>query len=129
MAAETMGCIFDEVFLRSTGIIGVPLPAEKIVAAMPSLRASLGNTPGHAEMFANAIMTTDTKRKVARAVFTVDGVAVNLFGAAKGAGMIHPQLAPAGSQRWRCTRLLCTRRCWCICLRISRRRRPSCSRC
>ena len=98
VTAETMGCIFDEVFPSSTGIIGVPLPAEKIVAAMPALRASLGNTPGHAEMFANAIMTTDTRRKVARAVFTVDGVEVNLFGAAKGAGMIHPQLAPAAGE-------------------------------
>ena len=97
-AAETLGCIFDEVFPSSTGIIGVPLPAEKIVAAMPALRAALGNTSGHAELFANAIMTTDTRRKVARAVFEVDGIPVTLFGAAKGAGMIHPQLGPATQQ-------------------------------
>ena len=94
-AAETMGCLFDEVFPSSTGIIGVPLPAEKIVNAMPALRASLGSTPSHAELFATAIMTTDTRMKVARAVFEVDGVEVNLFGTAKGAGMIHPQLGPA----------------------------------
>jgi glutamate N-acetyltransferase/amino-acid N-acetyltransferase len=94
VAAQTLGCLFDEVFPSSTGIIGVPLPAEKIVNAMPALRASLGNTPGHAEMFATAIMTTDTKMKVARAVIDVNGVAVNIFGTAKGAGMIHPQLGP-----------------------------------
>ena len=94
-AAETLGCIFDEVFPSSTGIIGVPLPEEKIIAAMPALGAALGNTPSHADLFATAIMTTDTRRKVARAVFEVDGIPVTLFGTAKGAGMIHPQLGPA----------------------------------
>ncbi len=90
--AESVGCIFDEVFPSSTGIIGVPLPTEKIVAALPALRESLGDTPAHAAMFATAIMTTDTKPKVARAVVDVDGVEVRIFGAAKGAGMIGPQM-------------------------------------
>jgi glutamate N-acetyltransferase/amino-acid N-acetyltransferase len=93
-AAESFGCIFDEVFPSSTGIIGVPFPAEKVIAAMPALKAELGDTPVHAEMFAQAIMTTDTKMKVAQAVVDVEGVAVRIFGAAKGAGMIHPQLGP-----------------------------------
>ena len=96
-AAETFHCIFDEVFPSSTGIIGVPFPAGKVVSAMPALKAAMGATPAHAEEFAQAIMTTDTKRKVARAVVDVDGVEVRIFGAAKGAGMIHPQLgAPVG---------------------------------
>jgi len=96
-AAETFHCIFDEVFPSSTGIIGVPFPAEKVVRAMPALKASLGATNAHAEAFAQAIMTTDTRMKVARAVVDVDGVEVRIFGAAKGAGMIHPQLgAPVG---------------------------------
>jgi glutamate N-acetyltransferase / amino-acid N-acetyltransferase len=93
-AAESFGCIFDEVFPSSTGIIGVPFPAEKVIAAMPALKAELGDTPVHAEMFAQAIMTTDTKMKVAQAVVDVEGVQVRIFGAAKGAGMIHPQLGP-----------------------------------
>jgi glutamate N-acetyltransferase / amino-acid N-acetyltransferase len=93
-AAETMGCLFDEVFPSSTGIIGVPLPEAKIVTAMPALHASLGATPDHAELFATAIMTTDTRKKIAHAAFEVDGVQVSLFGTAKGAGMIHPQLGP-----------------------------------
>ena len=95
--AEKSGCIFDEVFPSSTGIIGVPFPEEKVIAALPALRDELGSTAAHAEMFAQAIMTTDTRMKVARAVVDVDGVEVRIFGAAKGAGMIHPQLgAPVG---------------------------------
>jgi glutamate N-acetyltransferase/amino-acid N-acetyltransferase len=94
-AAETFGCIFDEVFPSSTGIIGVPLPADKLVGAMPLVAAAMGGTPGHAETFATAILTTDTRRKVARAVVDVDGVEVRIFGVAKGAGMIHPQLGAA----------------------------------
>lgn len=98
-AAENLGCIFDEVFPSSTGIIGVPLPTDKIVAALPALRASLGDTPAHAVNFATAIMTTDTKLKVARAVVEVDGVGVQIFGVAKGAGMIAPDLGvPVATQ-------------------------------
>nr|WP_128914193.1 bifunctional glutamate N-acetyltransferase/amino-acid acetyltransferase ArgJ [Granulicella sibirica] len=91
-AAETFQCIFDEVFPSSTGIIGVPFPAEKVIRAMPAMQDALGQTPDHAEAFARAIMTTDTRMKVARAVIDIDGTEVRIFGAAKGAGMIHPQL-------------------------------------
>jgi glutamate N-acetyltransferase/amino-acid N-acetyltransferase len=91
--ADTLGCIFDEVFPSSTGIIGVPLPADKILAALPALTADLGTTPAHAELFATAIMTTDTRMKVASAVITANGRQARIFGTAKGAGMIHPQLA------------------------------------
>jgi glutamate N-acetyltransferase / amino-acid N-acetyltransferase len=96
-AAETFHCIFDEVFPSSTGIIGVPFPTEKVIAALPAVQAVLGSTSDHAELFAQAIMTTDTRMKTARAVVDIDGVKINIFGAAKGAGMIHPQLgAPVG---------------------------------
>ena len=93
-AADAFGCIFDEVFPSSTGIIGVPLPVAKVLAAMPELKSAIGSGPAHAELFATAILTTDTKRKVARATVDVDGRPVHLFGCAKGAGMIHPQLGP-----------------------------------
>jgi glutamate N-acetyltransferase/amino-acid N-acetyltransferase len=96
-AAETFGCIFDEVFPSSTGIIGVPFPTQKVIDAMPALKLSVGTSPDHAELFARAILTTDTKMKVARAVITVGETEVRIFGAAKGAGMIHPQLGtPVG---------------------------------
>src|SRR6185437_13579856 len=72
-AAETFHCIFDEVFPSSTGIIGVPFPAEKVIAAMPAVQDALGRTPEHADLFAQAIMTTDTRMKTARAVIGIDG--------------------------------------------------------
>jgi glutamate N-acetyltransferase/amino-acid N-acetyltransferase len=98
-AAETFGCIFDEVIPSSTGIIGVPFPVEKVVAAMPGLHAAAGSTPSHAEAFARAIMTTDTRVKMAHATIPVtnqDSSAtpseIRIWGCAKGAGMIGPAL-------------------------------------
>jgi glutamate N-acetyltransferase/amino-acid N-acetyltransferase len=90
--ADAIGCVFDEIFPSSTGIIGVPLPVEKLVAAVPVAKAALGNSVESAEAFATAILTTDTKLKVAQESFEIDGKTVNLFGCAKGAGMIGPQL-------------------------------------
>lgn len=93
--AEQFGCVFDEIFPSSTGIIGVPLPAEKLVAAVPRASAGLGSSSEHMLAFANAILTTDTRRKVARATLEgEDGRPIQLFGCAKGAGMIGPQLVP-----------------------------------
>ncbi len=92
--AEAFGCVFDEIFPSSTGIIGVPLPVEKLVAAVPAAKAALGDKAENAEAFATAILTTDTKLKVAQESFEIDGKTVNLFGCAKGAGMIGPQLVP-----------------------------------
>jgi len=93
-AAEQFGCIFDEVLPSSTGIIGVPFPAGKVIAALPEAKLALGTSSDHAESFARAILTTDTKLKVARAVVEVGdaGQQVRIFGAAKGAGMIAPRL-------------------------------------
>jgi len=89
---DQFGCVFDEVFPSSTGIIGVPFPTEKLLAAIPSAAAALGSTREHAEAFATAILTTDTKLKVALATIEVGGKAVQIFGCAKGAGMIGPNL-------------------------------------
>jgi glutamate N-acetyltransferase/amino-acid N-acetyltransferase len=101
-AAEAFGCIFDEVVPSSTGIIGVPFPAEKVLAAMPALQASAGPSPAHAESFAQAILTTDTRLKMAEAVVHVNAgpespVAgtFRIWGCAKGAGMIGPALTAA----------------------------------
>jgi glutamate N-acetyltransferase/amino-acid N-acetyltransferase len=92
--AEAFGCLGDQVIPSSTGIIGVPLPAEKLIAALPAVREALGGTPAHFEQFANAILTTDTRPKVASTVIEIGGRPVRLLGACKGAGMIHPQLVP-----------------------------------
>jgi glutamate N-acetyltransferase/amino-acid N-acetyltransferase len=91
---EQFHCVFDEVFPSSTGIIGVPFPTEKLLAAIPAAAAALGDTSEHATAFATAILTTDTKLKVSHATIDVEGKAVNIFGCAKGAGMIGPQLGP-----------------------------------
>src|ERR1700733_13667112 len=96
-AAETFGCAGHEVFPSSTGIIGVPLPAEKLVAALPVVQSTLAADVASFSAFAQAILTTDTRAKVASASFEVDGKTVRVAGVCKGAGMIHPRLVPASS--------------------------------
>jgi glutamate N-acetyltransferase/amino-acid N-acetyltransferase len=82
-----------QVFPSSTGIIGVPLPVEKIHAAMPLLIGSAAEDDAAFDAFANAILTTDTHKKIASQTITFNGVDVTLTGVAKGAGMIHPNMA------------------------------------
>ena len=94
-AAEVFGCDPEAVFPSSTGIIGVPLPVEKVRTALPALGAAVGNTPDHFASVAAAIMTTDTRPKTAHATVEIEGRLVRIAGLAKGAGMIHPQLAAA----------------------------------
>jgi glutamate N-acetyltransferase / amino-acid N-acetyltransferase len=94
-AGAIFGCDAHAVFPSSTGIIGVPLPVEKLTAAIPALRAALGSTAAHLQQMAAAIMTTDTRPKIAVASFVAGGVTVRIAGIAKGAGMIHPQLQAA----------------------------------
>jgi glutamate N-acetyltransferase/amino-acid N-acetyltransferase len=81
------------VFPSSTGIIGVQLPVEKIHAALPALISSASSSPGAFDQFANAILTTDTHKKVASQSITFNETQVILAGVAKGAGMIHPNMA------------------------------------
>jgi glutamate N-acetyltransferase/amino-acid N-acetyltransferase len=88
LAAARMGIEPGQVLVASTGVIGVPLPMERIRAAVPELK--LGAT---ADAFNEAIMTTDTKRKQAAVRFEAGGREVRLGGVAKGAGMIHPNMA------------------------------------
>ena len=80
-----------EVFPSSTGIIGVPLPVEKITAQLRSLISSAGTSLKYLQQFSEAILTTDSKPKLA-SVPLQSGRGV-ITGVAKGAGMIHPQLA------------------------------------
>ena len=83
----------QEVFPSSTGIIGVPLPVEKVVSQLPELVAKRAATHKAVRAFAEAIMTTDTKPKIASARFVANHRTINMLGIAKGSGMIHPQLA------------------------------------
>ncbi|MDX1710873.1 MAG: bifunctional glutamate N-acetyltransferase/amino-acid acetyltransferase ArgJ [Rhodovibrionaceae bacterium] len=89
--AEALGCGVEEVYLASTGVIGEPLPYERITSAIDSLAADLSADAWPAA--AEAIMTTDTYPKGASRTAEVDGVSVTLTGIAKGSGMIAPDMA------------------------------------
>ncbi len=77
----------------STGIIGVPLPVEKLVAGVPALADGRAGDADALMSFAEAIMTTDTRIKLASAEFAVGSKTVRIAGVAKGSGMIHPDMA------------------------------------
>jgi glutamate N-acetyltransferase/amino-acid N-acetyltransferase len=92
--AQLFHCPAEQVFPSSTGIIGVPLPAEKLIAALPAMAASLGSEVDHFLEVAQAILTTDTAEKTAFARIEIDGKEVRIAALCKGSGMIHPQLVP-----------------------------------
>jgi glutamate N-acetyltransferase/amino-acid N-acetyltransferase len=90
-AAATAHCRAEEVFMASTGVIGEPLPFEKITAVLGALVRE--GAAGNWRAAADAIMTTDTFPKLATATATIDGVKVTINGIAKGSGMIAPDMA------------------------------------
>ncbi|MGP8271984.1 MAG: bifunctional glutamate N-acetyltransferase/amino-acid acetyltransferase ArgJ [Terracidiphilus sp.] len=92
--AEIFACSSEQVFPSSTGIIGVPLPVEKIVAVLPSLAKTIGADSDHFHQAAQAILTTDTVEKTAFARIAIGGKEVRIVAFGKGAGMIFPQLVP-----------------------------------
>lgn len=92
-AARLSGARPEEIFPASTGIIGVPFPAEKILAKLPELIAQANTSELGVRQFAEAILTTDTRPKLASAAIPLRKGSVRLLGVAKGSGMIHPQLA------------------------------------
>lgn len=91
--ARALGLRAEQVFPSSTGIIGVPLPTEKIIAKLPELEGALTSAEDSARAFANGILTTDTRAKVASAEIKIAGKKITLLGVAKGSGMIHPKMA------------------------------------
>ena len=88
--AETLGLSPDRVFTSSTGVIGEPLPWDRITAKIADLRDTLA--PDAMESAARAIMTTDTFPKGAATEVTIDGKTVRIAGIAKGSGMIAPDM-------------------------------------
>ena len=89
--ASMLGCGLQQVLPFSTGVIMEPLPVAKIVAALPAAHAALAADGWYAAV--SAIMTTDTVPKGASRQVTVGDVPVTITGVAKGAGMIHPDMA------------------------------------
>ncbi len=89
--SKATGVAVERVFTSSTGVIGEPLPHDKITAQLETLKAGLSR---HAiEDAARAIMTTDTFPKGASAQVEIDGKTVSIAGIAKGSGMIAPDMA------------------------------------
>ena len=88
-AAQRIGCDPYEVAVASTGVIGVPLPVDRIMRAVKDM----GLRPGEWLEVAKAIMTTDTKPKLLGVEVPLEAGTVHLRGVAKGAGMIHPNMA------------------------------------
>jgi len=89
--ARLIGCSAAQVLPFSTGVIMEPLPVEKIAAGLPACLAGLREDNWLAA--AQAIMTTDTLPKATSRRLKVDGADVTVTGIAKGAGMIHPDMA------------------------------------
>ena len=91
LTGDVLGIPAGDVVVASTGVIGQPLPVERIEAALPDLAGML-SPEGQADA-ARAILTTDTVAKEVAVEFTLGGRTCRLGGIAKGSGMIHPNLA------------------------------------
>lgn len=93
LTADALGLNADQVFVASTGVIGVQLPTEPFEAGLPMLLDALADTPEAAHDAACAIMTTDTVPKEAAVVFEANGHVYKIGGMSKGSGMIMPNMA------------------------------------
>jgi len=89
--ARLLGCSSSQVLPFSTGVIMEPLPVERIVAGLPACLSAA--TEDNWLAAAQAIMTTDTLPKAASRRVEIGGRPVAVTGIAKGAGMIHPNMA------------------------------------
>jgi len=96
LAAEAIGADPRQILPSSTGIIGHPLPMDKISYGITHAAQFLGDSLEHALDFASAIQTTDLKRKAAAVEFNIGKRKVTLAGVCKGSGMIGPRLALPG---------------------------------
>lgn len=90
-AAMALNCEADQVFVSSTGVIGVSLPVDKIIDAVPALVNGL-SVEG-ADVASQAILTTDLVPKTAALELEIDGKTVKIGAMAKGSGMICPNMA------------------------------------
>jgi glutamate N-acetyltransferase/amino-acid N-acetyltransferase len=91
--AKRLSCSLHEIIICSTGVIGVPMAVEKILRSLPKLSRNRRPSARSFAEFSLAICTTDTRPKTAGASFKMVGKKIHMIGCAKGAGMIHPNLA------------------------------------
>ncbi len=90
-AAEALDIAKDDVIVASTGVIGMPLPMDRVKAGVQKAAKALYPDGGHDA--AKAIMTTDTVCKEMAVQLRIDGKLVTIGAMAKGSGMIHPNMA------------------------------------
>jgi glutamate N-acetyltransferase/amino-acid N-acetyltransferase len=93
VVAQALDLKASEVLVCSTGVIGVPLPMEKIKTGIAGCVAKLDDTNVAADEAAHAILTTDTFKKEVAVEINIGGGKVVIGGMAKGSGMIHPNMA------------------------------------
>lgn len=89
---DSLGVAYDSVAVASTGVIGMQLPADKLVAGVKAMSKTLDSSLVAGTDASKAIMTTDTVNKEIAVTFTVGDKKVTLGGMSKGSGMIHPNM-------------------------------------
>lgn len=90
---KTFGLDASDAIVASTGVIGMPIPVDKIVAGIEHSKKLLLPLKDSASIASKAIMTTDTVPKTSSAELDLDGTKVHFWGMCKGAGMIHPNMS------------------------------------
>ena len=93
VTAGELGVNPKHVLVASTGVIGRPLPMDRLLAGLKSAAKKLGRTPQHGLAAEQAVMTTDTRPKQACVTTTINGKKVTVGGMSKGSGMIEPNMA------------------------------------
>ena len=91
-AADLLKISTDQVLIASTGVIGMQLPTDRLVHGAGLLAESLDGSLEAGSAAAQAIMTTDTRKKETAVVFEIGGKTVTIGGMCKGSGMIHPNM-------------------------------------
>ncbi|MBQ3289195.1 MAG: bifunctional glutamate N-acetyltransferase/amino-acid acetyltransferase ArgJ [Kiritimatiellae bacterium] len=93
VTAGELGIDPKHVLVASTGVIGRPLPMDRLLDGMRLAKTALGRTAAHGLAAEKAVMTTDTRPKEACATVTIGGKKVTVGGMSKGSGMIEPNMA------------------------------------
>ena len=91
-AAKVLDIPENAVLVASTGVIGMQLPMDKIIAGVETLAEAKGDSPEHGTIASKAIMTTDTVNKEIAVEVEIGGKTVTIGGMCKGSGMIHPNM-------------------------------------
>ena len=91
--AKELNIAPEDVIVASTGVIGLPMSLEPFKTGIPEIVKGLGNTDSHADLAAQGIMTTDTKKKEIAVEFNLGNKVCHIGAMTKGSGMIHPNMA------------------------------------